>query len=108
MKWVLLGILIATFTYICLLNINRKTHTPKPRLVKRLPPPRKAMTIVPFGILIKADEDSETIRKHEECHWQQYQELGLLRFYAKYFGQYIKNGYRENTLEEQCYLAENG
>lgn len=103
MKYVLLFFVIAAIVYVCLLNEYGLKHIPEPRLVKKLPPPRRAMTIPPFGILMKDDEAQETIKKHEKCHWEQYQKLGLFPFYASYFSGYLKYGYRNSPMEEECY-----
>jgi hypothetical protein len=103
MKYVLLFLFVALVVYIVFLDLNKNVNRPTTRIVKRLPHPRSAMTIPPFGILIKEGNDTKEIRRHEACHWKQYQKLGLLPFYFNYFREHIKNGYDQNAYEIECY-----
>lgn len=67
----------------------------------------KGITLPPFGIFITEDRiDSERLRKHELAHWKQAQELGVVKFYAKYLWFNMRYGYRENPMEVEARQAE--
>ncbi|MFH1178292.1 MAG: hypothetical protein V1711_01015 [bacterium] len=69
---------------------------PKVYYVRRILPPYRAMTIPPFGIFISLQyKDDEKILNHEMVHWKQYQEMGFLTFYFKYFFQLFTIGYNK-------------
>ena len=58
------------------------------------------VTIPPFGIYILAERINEPdLRRHELVHWDQYQRMGLFKFYATYFWYNIRYGYRMNPME---------
>lgn len=69
-------------------------------IVKWLPFGLRGMTIPPLGIFIKNGyQNDNLLLEHETIHWKQYERYGLLGFYAKYFGELLKNGYADNALE---------
>jgi len=44
--------------------------------------------------------------EHELIHWEQYQKLGFLGFYKKYFNQYFKDGYDKIEMEKEARIHE--
>lgn len=59
-----------------------------------------AITLPPFGIFILAERfNEEELRKHESIHWEQYQEMGLIKFYLLYLWYNIRYGYSNNSME---------
>jgi len=107
MRIVIIAIVIVLL-YLVYINEKGKKKPAKVRYVNILPPPRQAMTIPPFGVFIlEKHRGSEVIHRHEKCHWQQYQEKGLLSFYTDYFGHTIEHGYSGNEMEKECYIKEN-
>lgn len=67
----------------------------------------KGITLPPFGIFITEDRiDNERLRKHEQAHWKQAQELGVLKFYSKYLWYNLRHGYRDNPMEIEARQAE--
>ena len=96
-----IGFLLAMF----ILNIFKKP------LVWYLPVdfPGKQMaaTIPPFGIFIEKEYKNEddapgSILSHEKIHWNQYQRMGLIKFYYAYVSEYIKHGRIHNWMEEEA------
>lgn len=71
--------------------------------------PYRAMTIPPFGIFIKKQyKNDKKILNHDIVHWKQYQELGLLTFYFRYFKQFIRYGYDKMPMEIEARYEEDG
>ena len=67
------------------------------------------ITLPPFGIFILSERiDDQRLRLHEEAHWQQYQRMGLIGFYLKYFWNTLRHGYRNNPMEIEARKAEDG
>ena len=67
-----------------------------------------AITVPPIGIFIRKEfVDHQQLRRHELAHWKQYQEKGLLLFYAAYLWYSIRHGYRNNPMEVEARTAEN-
>lgn len=58
------------------------------------------ITLPPFGVYILVERmgDAQLVR-HEQRHWHQAQEMGVLRWYATYAWYTIRYGYRNNPLE---------
>jgi len=80
---------------------------PKIYYVRWVLPPYRAMTIPPFGIFIKKRyKNDKRILNHEIIHWEQYQKLGLLTFYFRYFKQFIKYGYDKMPMEIEARYEE--
>lgn len=104
MKYIILFALLLFISYVFFLNLKAKQQDPKIKYVKRLPKPRSGITIPPFGVYIKEDMKGK-IEEHELCHWKQYQERGLSKFYYDYFRNLAKYGYEENPMEKECSVA---
>jgi hypothetical protein len=67
----------------------------------------KGITLPPFGIFITEDRiDNQRLRNHELAHWKQAQELGVVKFYAKYLWLNVRHGYKENPMEVEARKAE--
>lgn len=68
----------------------------------------RGITLPPFGIFITQDRiNDERLRRHEQAHWRQAQELGVVKFYAKYLWFNMRYGYRNNPMEIEARQAEN-
>ena len=58
------------------------------------------ITLPPFGVYILAERmGDERLVRHEQRHWQQAQEMGVLRWYAAYAWYSVRYGYWNNPLE---------
>jgi len=58
------------------------------------------ISLPPFGIYIIAERmDDARLVRHEQRHWQQAQEMGVLRWYATYAWYSVRYGYWNNPLE---------
>ena len=66
---------------------------------------RDAVTIPPFGMYCLPGH--EGLEAHEKVHWQQYEQMGLLKFYLKYFWYQIKYGYQNNPMEIEARKGSN-
>lgn len=67
----------------------------------------RAMTIPPFGIFIaRQHKNTEKILNHEIIHWKQYQKMGIILFYFKYFFQLLKIGYDKMPMEMEARYEE--
>lgn len=67
------------------------------------------ITLPPFGIFIVSERiNDQRLRLHEMAHWHQYQRMGLLGFYLKYFWNTLRHGYWNNPMEIEARKAENG
>lgn len=65
------------------------------------------ITIPPIAIFILAERINEApLVRHEQCHWQQAQRMGVLRWYAAYLWNNLRYGYRNNPLEVEARAAE--
>ena len=59
-----------------------------------------ARTVPPFGIFIKdSEKGNKDLLNHELVHWEQYRELGLLKYYGGYLTQMGKYGYDKMPME---------
>jgi hypothetical protein len=66
------------------------------------------ITLPPFAIFILAERINEPgLIRHEQAHWQQYQRMGAVRFYATYLWNNLRHGYRNNPMEIEAREAEN-
>lgn len=67
----------------------------------------RAITLPPFGIyaLPECCGDARLLR-HEQAHWEQYQRMGVVRFYATYLWQCARHGYRNAPMELEARAAE--
>jgi hypothetical protein len=58
------------------------------------------ITLPPLGVYILAERlGEERLVRHEQRHWVQAQEMGVLRWYAVYAWYSVRYGYRNNPLE---------
>jgi len=76
-----------------------------PRLfhVRYIFPPFRAMTVPPFGIFIKLEHKGNYhILEHDLIHWKQYERMGLLIFYLRYFIQLLIIGYDTMPMEMEA------
>lgn len=88
------------------------TKEPKIREYSRIPiwfsrfTPIKidAVTLAPFGIFARGIL-SARMRRHEEIHWRQQFELGLIRFYFTYIWEYIRIRWRSKLSPEDAYRS---
>jgi hypothetical protein len=68
----------------------------------------RAMTVPPVGIYIRQDYYGDNVLLyHELTHWDQYQRMGLINFYAKYFSGLIYPGYWNCPMETEARAAAN-
>jgi hypothetical protein len=66
------------------------------------------ITLPPFGIFILSERiNDQRLRLHEECHWRQYQRMGFVGFYLRYFWNTLRHGYWNNPMEIEARKAEN-
>jgi hypothetical protein len=66
------------------------------------------ITLPPFGIFILSESiNDQRLRLHEECHWKQYQRMGLVGFYLRYFWNTLRHGYWKNPMEVEARKSEN-
>ena len=93
---------------IWLIYLNRKAMKNEPRIISMpLPGDRKAVTMPPFGIYVEPEsKDNPEVLKHEECHWKQYHDKGLIEFYKDYFRLKSLYDYGENPMEVECFIAQ--
>jgi hypothetical protein len=90
---------------ILILNINKKEriyYLPVDILGTQM-----AATIPPLGIFIEDEYENEgdvsgSILRHEKVHWEQYQRMGLIKFYYSYTSEYLKHGRINNWMEEEA------
>jgi len=87
-------------------------NQPKIYYVPWVIPTYRAITIPPFGIFIKKKHrGNQKLLNHELIHWQQYQKMGLLKFYFRYFKQFLTHGYNKMPMEiearKEVYLNSN-
>lgn len=90
---------------VALMVKNRKSLTSKPDLFLKssLPGNYNAMTLPPIGIFVRADQSNNAeLLQHELVHWQQYQRMGLLRYYGTYLDQLFTDGYDRMALEMEA------
>jgi hypothetical protein len=60
----------------------------------------RAITLPPFGIYaLKGSVEDEALASHERVHWQQYQRMGCIGFYIRYFWYQVRYGYDRNPME---------
>ena len=65
------------------------------------------ITLPPLAIFILAERINEApLIKHEQCHWQQAQRMGVLRWYVTYIWQVLRYSYRNAPLEIEAREAE--
>jgi hypothetical protein len=61
------------------------------------------VTLAPFGIYILPEHVySDSLVRHEQVHWAQYQRMGLVRYYLTYLYQVLRYGYRNAPMEREA------
>lgn len=99
-KYVILSVAGASVLALLFLNEKAKKQQPKVFYTKKLPGNFNAQTIPPFGVFInESQKDNHELLNHELIHWQQYQKMGLFKFYLKYLKQYNQYGYDKMPME---------
>lgn len=69
--------------------------------------PYWGICLPPFGVyILKERMDNERLIRHEQCHWDQYLRMGVIKFYAVYLYKHFKYGYENNPLEVEARQAE--
>ncbi len=85
---------------------HRKNFNIQPPITKVswLPYPRRGMCIPPFGIFTRNTffNGQQWFIDHEQMHWKQYQELGLWKFYIKYYLLFLRYGYFDHPMEREA------
>jgi hypothetical protein len=67
----------------------------------------RAITLPPFGIYALPEHiGNARLAKHEAKHWEQYQRMGAIKFYATYLWQCARHGYRNAPMEIEARRAE--
>lgn len=63
-----------------------------------------AMTLPPLGVYLVRGRGSDGLRCHELVHWRQYEERGLVGFYAGYVWEWLRAGcsYDRHPWEEEA------
>lgn len=66
------------------------------------------ITLPPFGIFILSERiNDQRLIRHEQAHWRQAQQLGVVKFYVKYLWLNMRYGYKNNPMEIEARIAEN-
>ena len=66
------------------------------------------ITLPPWGIFM-VDRNwlaSDSMVRHEQVHWQQWQRMGTVRFYAVYLWLLMRHGYKDHPMEIEARAAE--
>ncbi len=65
------------------------------------------VALAPWGIYILPEHlGNQRLIQHERQHWQQYQRMGLLRYYVTYLWGLVRYGYRNHPMELEARAAE--
>jgi hypothetical protein len=65
------------------------------------------VALAPWGIYILPEHlGNQRLIQHERQHWQQYQRMGLLRYYVTYLWGLVRYGYRNHPMEIEARAAE--
>jgi hypothetical protein len=65
------------------------------------------VALAPWGIYILPEHlGNQRLIQHERLHWQQYQRMGLLRYYVTYLWGLVRYGYRNHPMELEARAAE--
>lgn len=79
------------------------------RQVGRLPLPGRFSAITtPWGVCYHTPPLTARLRRHEACHWRQYQRYGRCRFLLLYVWESARRGYWCNRFEVEARAAEKG
>ena len=61
------------------------------------------VALAPWGIYILPEHMySDRLIAHEQVHWQQWQRMGTVKYYATYLWQVIRYGYRNAPMEREA------
>ena len=75
--------------------------------VKYLPLAHGATAITtPWGVCYYKSNMPDWLKRHEQKHWEQMNQLGKVRFLVEYFWENITKGYRNNKFEIEARKAE--
>ena len=67
----------------------------------------RGITLPPFGIYILPGHTTyPPLIRHEQVHWQQYEQRGAIRFYVGYLLLLVRHGYRNHPWEIEARSAE--
>ena len=67
------------------------------------------VALAPWGIYILPEHMySDSLIRHEQVHWQQWQRMGTVKYYATYLWQIIRYGYRNAPMEREARGETNG
>ena len=67
----------------------------------------RAITLPPFGIYaLPGSENDKRLARHETVHWDQYQNMGAVRFYVTYLWLLMRYGYMNHPMEIEARNAE--
>lgn len=94
-------VIIGGFLVFAIYNeLQKRNNKPKIYYNNTITGNYNARTIPPFGIFIKPKQkDNKMLLNHELVHWKQYQEMGLIKFYANYSSYNNELGYDLNPME---------
>lgn len=72
-----------------------------------IPPWARAQVLLPGMILVRGDVAvTRALIAHELEHVRQIEELGLIRYWARYLRLLIRRGYERHPMEAEARLAE--
>lgn len=61
------------------------------------------VALAPFGIYILPSHlNDNSLIRHEQQHWRQWQRMGTLRYYLTYLYQVLKYGYYNSPMEKEA------
>ena len=61
------------------------------------------VALAPWGIYILPEHMySDRLIRHEQVHWQQWQRMGTVKYYATYLWQVLRYGYRNAPMEREA------
>lgn len=87
---------------------QKKNSSPTIYFIKKMQGNYNGRCVPPFGIFIhESQRNNQNLINHELVHWQQYQRLGLLKFYSEFNKQIKQYGYDLAPLEIEARYAEN-
>ena len=80
-----------------------RKQLPKIHYVPHIPGGFNAITLPPYGIYIRMDQQgNDDLFRHEMIHWKQYQRMGLVPFYFEYLKDYFIHGYDLHPMEQEA------
>ena len=67
----------------------------------------KAITLPPFGIYALPEHlEDQRLQRHEDEHWRQAQQYGVIGFYIMYLWYALRYGYFNSPMEQEARAAE--